>query len=415
MMNNILNLVYDTWDNDGPLPNLVSTTRTNSFRTVFGLFNFYEVVDNIKNCKIEDVYNNPNEKYFYFINPIGNSLSLFHEFNCVPIPDIIVECFKKCENFNIVIINEHEAETEEYLKFVDDDCTKKNLNKKRFYILNNNSKLLEYKESLNTDLNVYSTAFLLKFIAKHLCRQDSKFITEKGDNQFFMCHNRSPKVHRYVLLCLLMDGKLINDVDWSMVMGWYRKVNRHGDFYERLLTKSEIHFKYQDYIYYLDNIDVKRSKFEVGKEWFTSEEISPNFEWNQIYELKTYESSYVNIVTESNFLFNQIHITEKSLKPFYFYQFPIFLSSMNHVKYLKNNYGFDMFEDIIDHSYDNEPDNKKRLFMVYDEIKRIHENKDKLTEFYKNNELRFEKNKQIVIEISKNIKDLEYFDDMCKK
>ena len=67
-MGGILNLVYDTWDNDGPLPNLVSTTRTNSFRTVFGLFNFYEVVDNIKNCKIEDVYNNPNEKYLPVIS-----------------------------------------------------------------------------------------------------------------------------------------------------------------------------------------------------------------------------------------------------------------------------------------------------------------------------------------------------------
>ena len=43
-------------------------------------FNFYEVIDQVRNCKIEDVYNNPNEKYFYFINPVGNSLYLFHQF-----------------------------------------------------------------------------------------------------------------------------------------------------------------------------------------------------------------------------------------------------------------------------------------------------------------------------------------------
>jgi hypothetical protein len=213
---------------------------------------------------------------------------------------------------------------------------------------------------------------------------------------------------------MLLKSGLIDDIDWSMVMGWYRKTNRYGGFYENLLTKYEIHFVYQDQIEYLDSIDVKRSKFEMDKDWFTSEEISPSFEWNQIYELKTYESSYVNIVTESNFLFNEIHITEKTLKPFYFYQFPIFLSSMNHIKYIKEMYGFDMFDDILDHSYDNEPDNKKRLFMVYDEIKRLSENKDKLIEFYKKNESRFEKNKQIVIDISKSNKDLEYFNKINK-
>jgi hypothetical protein len=229
-----------------------------------------------------------------------------------------------------------------------------------------------------------------------------------------MCHNRSPKIHRYVFICLLLKNGLIDDVDWSMVMGWYRKTNRYGGFYEDLLTKYETHFVYQEQIAYLENVEVKRSKFEVDKDWFTSEEISPSFEWNQIYELKTYESSYVNIVTESNFLFNEIHITEKTLKPFYFYQFPIFLSSMNHIKYIKEMYGFDMFDDILDHSYDNEPDNKKRLFMVYDEVKRLSKNKDKLIEFYKNNELRFEKNKQIVINISKLNKDLEYFNNINK-
>jgi hypothetical protein len=412
-MDKILNTVYDSWDGEDMLPNLCNITNSNSFRTVKGLFNFYEVIDQVRNCKIEDVYNNPNEKYFYFINPVGNSLYLFHQFKKIPLPENVVECFMKCENFNIVIINEHEPEAEEYLKFIDDDCIDKSYDRKRFYILNNNSKLSQYKQSLNTELNVYSTGFLLKFISKHLCRYDSKFIAEK-DSQFFMCHNRSPKVHRYVFICLLLKSGLIEEIDWSMVMGWYRKTNRYGGFYENLLTKYEMHFVYQEQIAYLDNIDVKRSKFEVDREWFTSEEISPSFEWNQIYELKTYESSYVNIVTESNFLFNEIHITEKTLKPFYFYQFPIFLSSMNHIKYIKEMYGFDMFDDILDHSYDNEPDNKKRLFMVYDEIKRLSKNKDKLIKFYKNNESRFEKNKQIVINISKLNKDLEYFNNINK-
>ena len=67
-MDKILNTVYDSWDGEDMLPNLCNTTNSNSFRTVKGLFNFYEVIDQVRNCKIEDVYNNPNEKYFYFIS-----------------------------------------------------------------------------------------------------------------------------------------------------------------------------------------------------------------------------------------------------------------------------------------------------------------------------------------------------------
>ena len=60
----------------------------------------------------------------------------------------------------------------------------------------------------------------------------------------------------------------------------------------------------------------------------------------------------VNIVTESCYLEDEIHITEKSMKPFYFYQFPLFLASYGHVKHLKERFGFDVFDDILNHSYD---------------------------------------------------------------
>ena len=66
------------------------------------------------------------------------------------------------------------------------------------------------------------------------------------------------------------------------------------------------------------------------------------------------------------------------MKPFYFYQFPLFLSSYQHVKFLKERFGFDMFDDILDHSYDNEPDERMRLVMFFNEIKRLNENKELL-------------------------------------
>ena len=56
--------------------------------------------------------------FYYFINPIGNSLYLFHEYGDIPLPDSVKECFLKCKNFNIVFLNEHEYEEYEYLEFI---------------------------------------------------------------------------------------------------------------------------------------------------------------------------------------------------------------------------------------------------------------------------------------------------------
>jgi hypothetical protein len=75
------------------------------------------------------------------------------------------------------------------------------------------------------------------------------------------------------------------------------------------------------------------------------------------------------------------------------------------MKSLKEKYDFDLFDDVLDHSYDNEPNQKKRFKMLCAEIKRLHDNKNDLIEFYKNNRNRFEENKRKVIDIGKNKSD----------
>jgi hypothetical protein len=114
-----------------------------------------------------------------------------------------------------------------------------------------------------------------------------------------------------------------------------------------------------------------------------------------------YINSYVNIVTESHFLDkeNVIQISEKSFKPFFYHQFPMILASHHHIESLKQKYRFDFFDDVIDHSYDNESDQKKRFSLFTKELKRLNDNKENLIEFYKNNQHRFEENKNKVIKI----------------
>jgi hypothetical protein len=80
---------------------------------------------------------------------------------------------------------------------------------------------------------------------------------------------------------------------------------------------------------------------------------------------------------------------------------------------MKELYDLDFFDDMINHSYDDEPNHKKRLLMIVDEIKRINRNKDIFMEFYKNNQDRFEKNKQKTLGLLGYInKDYDFFKNL---
>tara|TARA_B110000259_G_C13795227_1_gene314399 strand:- start:95 stop:655 length:561 start_codon:yes stop_codon:yes gene_type:complete len=145
----------------------------------------------------------------------------------------------------------------------------------------------------------------------------------------------------------------------------------------------------------------KLSFYENDK--FTFDEIdSPSIDVN------TFKNSYVNIVTETDFSDDVIHITEKSLKPFYYYQLPIFVAPHKHLSELRKIYGFDMFDDIIDHSYDSEEEPSIRMQLIFKQIELIKNNPDVIRDFYVFFKERFINNNKIVCEIINKKNDLDY-------
>jgi hypothetical protein len=63
-------------------------------------------------------------------------------------------------------------------------------------------------------------------------------------------------------------------------------------------------------------------------------------------------------------------VSEKSLKPMCWGQVPLILAHAGTVHILKDM-GFDMFDDVIDHTYDAEPDGAIRIQMVLDQLENI--------------------------------------------
>ena len=91
-----------------------------------------------------------------------------------------------------------------------------------------------------------------------------------------------------------------------------------------------------------------------------------------------YGKTLINLVSETfyfekhNNSVSEMFITEKTYKAFTSYQIPVIIGPRGIVNRLRN-YGFDMFDDIVDHSYD-ELDGKDRVFAAIDSMHLIIKN-----------------------------------------
>jgi hypothetical protein len=372
-MGSILNLVYDDWEKgkDKPNPNGQKYFDNGGWEIGNDIMNTFHY-KYYNNYRFEEIENNKHEKYYYLL---WNREQKWFLNNKLPISEKVINYLKNHKNLRILLINEQEIETKETLKKLDTIIYNYKLNPKQFFIISNNSKLLKYKKELGINFNVH-TSRIAGYALKYLINLKFNHIKE----YLFLCHNRTSKNHRHGLLILLKKYNIISDVDWSLL-------ENNSNVYD-IFTKYDIE-NLKEEINFFSKIKMKKSFFEKDFDWFDDQN---NIKWGKIYHSKTFENSYFNITTESIFDTEDIHITEKSFKPFLALQFPLILASKHHIKIMKEIYDFDWFDDIIDHSYDNISNNRDRLFKFVEEIKRIQENKDFFINFYKKNKNRFEEN-----------------------
>lgn len=420
-MKKILNVVYDTFDSLGePVPNLTNQYSKRRLADSRNLIKHY--IDDTsysdkfgqKTCTMSEVIENPNQNYYYFINHAGEFL--FDFFESEIFTEQVKEFLHKYPNFRVVFLTEHEPDNEfgfvalnDYLKF-------NNINGKQIYVVNNNHMLNDYKIKHNSNINVHTIRFVPHSSTKVLRNVGGCNFEPEKTGKFFQLFNKSPKLHRYALLCLLMKENLLDKINWSLVPGY--NCFPRDSYYDLIFTLRE-QKELKNEIDYFYNLKFKASDFEEKKGWFNefSEVNTEGFPvWMFTPEYpRNYENTYINIVTESMFLDknNNIHISEKTFKPFFYYQMPLILSTHHHIKMVKEKYGFDFFDDIIDHSYDNEPNQRKRLEMFVNEIKRIDQNRDEIINFYKNNKNRFASNKQKVLNVLDVVdEDFKFFEGL---
>lgn len=411
-MGNKINIVFDKWEGDTPIPNLNYINELYSEAVIYPFF--LQELDikywAINKCKLSDI--TQNENFYYIIGQV-HKYSNFIKNSNIELPKE-VEYQILNNNLKVIFLADHESpdDLELFIDTLRNTIKNNNWKETNFYIMSNNSMLYNIKTKFGGDINFYKTNSLLKLVSNDLKNKPKESDILYNKKFIFLCLNRQPHFHRVSLLTHLKNSNLLeNDItDWSLVIDYntYYTDTKQIQSINHLKGYIDISNKplIKDYLKITKT--KKLSHYEENVNWFDRVE---DYVQTEHLTIDSYTNSYINIVTESkfNFIDNDIHITEKSFKPFYYFQIPIFLATYNHVKMIRNEYEFDLFDDLIDHSYDDEIDDIKRFHMVLNEIKRLSNMKEEICKYYKNNINRILHNSNYVTNYTKKKIDERYF------
>lgn len=365
----------------------------------------YPLVD-YEICDINEVKSRIDENFFIIHYTTEGYLSVeILKKQTLPINDDIKEHIRNNKNLKILFLLSHECDTFLVTEIVNTFCEKELIPKNQIYVINDNSIMDEIKHH---NIPNFKTFYPIpKSCSKTVTVKHPDFYFEKNKKHLFTLYNKELKTHRIAILAFMKKMDYLKFCDWSFLTAYKFRNSYNMNVLHEIFSPEEIE-SYKSEFEYLKSFDRKFTDYETQS---TIDRASDQcgIPFYEIYSENPFKYSYFNIVTESQFLNeNVIHITEKSIVPLYFSQIPIFLATKGHVSKLKEKYGFDLFEDIIDHSYDQEPDPQIRFQMVCNQIIKIVNDRDKFVNLYNLSDRRFRNNKSIVAEIKNHTEEVDY-------
>lgn len=394
-MGNFLNLVYDGID----------VTEDN----IHTYFQSYVKLEDYKVFNINEIPNDDNKYYYFYEYRYYLTFFIMSE-KKLPLSDTVINLLKNNSNFNVILKNDAESDDDFLIDCLDNLLKTMEIERSKIVVINCNENNYDLKKKLNSDIITHSTNNGKFAYANEFTRFPYQF--EENRNFLFMSYNRMPKFHRFALLVYLMHHNILDITDWSWLRGHELSELYSGRFQtfiqylEQCPLPKEI-LKFEKEIKTILDLQIKKSIYEID----CQVDYPPNkIDTEASYSNNAYKNSYINIVTETNFEKNDIVLTsEKSFIPLFFSQIPIIMASANHIKKIKDRYGFDFFDDIVNHSYDSELNPQKRFEMIIEEILRLSTKKEEIVNFFKNNKVRFDRNVQIFEEIKKDKTDYNFY------
>jgi hypothetical protein len=199
-----------------------------------------------------------------------------------------------------------------------------------------------------------------------------------------LCLNNNPRPHRVGVLLYLNYLGMYKNMYSSFISKERWETNTLYD-YDTILSYIHPNGKIKDL---LNNISLE-SIYRDSAEYVFPDKETDSENYEKLIPL--YENAIVDIITETTALENTAQLTEKFVHCVIGRCFPIIIGIYKNVE-LYRNMGYDMFDDIIDHSYDFEPNPFYRMKMAIDSNIEILTNKDLAYSFYKANKKRLDAN-----------------------
>ena len=185
----------------------------------------------------------------------------------------------------------------------------------------------------------------------------------------FLSHNGVYKLQRSLIYKTLKENDLLKDT--------FISYNAYNLFDENVNDMKEWDMKYENHTIEVDDSISEIYSREQHQDVLDDLPIILDYVPNQsnvdqyAFTLPYTSNAYVEIIGCTSISNStEVYTSEKIFKPFMSFMIPIFVGEYKLCETLKKM-GFDLFEGLIDISYDSEPNTVKRLGMAMEQIKKV--------------------------------------------
>ena len=228
--------------------------------------------------------------------------------------------------------------------------------------------------------NLYHDTIISASTLTQMRRCEKKAITDN-----WVCLNRNSKLHKAIAICYLLSKNYysngyISTTEENILSKYHQYKN---------ISKMSIEFKNS----IADGLKRFRSKefnlLQIDEFLNEDDRVADNYNKNL---LPVYQNVALEIISGTMFFEKSPFLSEKEIQNVYAQNFPIYLNGPGMVKELKKLFNFDMFEDIIDHSYDEIENHFERLAAAIDRNEKLLDGSTNMKELWYDNRKRFEEN-----------------------
>jgi hypothetical protein len=222
---------------------------------------------------------------------------------------------------------------------------------------------------------------------------------------FWICLNRNKRAHRYLTAMFLLGN---NFEKQGLLTLTADEILEHGNFESWLYwwhhnQHNEINDIEKYFPILKKGFDKIKQKIGYQTNSYNSNENSSFITHNFEQRLRPlYVNTLIEVVNETIWQPDAGGVvTEKFVNSVYGFNLPIIIGVGNTVSYLKQ-LGFDLFDDVIDHSYDSEPSPTVRLTGALDKNKELFNNKHKSILAWKHCKSQMDYNINVLQTLEKN-------------